>query len=292
MIKAGIIGLFDKGNGHPFSYSSIINGYSEEGYKKSKYLNILRYLKKKKPKDFKIKNVSVTHAWTQNIKLTKILCAASKIKNPVKNYLSMLGEIDVLIIARDDKHFEIAKPFLEKSVPVFIDKPLSLKKKELKFFLKYMKKGQLMSTSGLRFSEETQILKKKIKKLGKIKFLIANVVNDWLKYGVHMLDVIDEIGFLNIKKIQRLNSRNTSFNFLTKKNVNIIINCLGKSENIYNISLYGTKGKFSLDFSDNFTAFKNTLKKFIYMSKNKKIVLPPNKTIKIMNILKLASRLS
>ena len=35
MIKAGIIGLFEKGNGHPFSYSSIINGYSEKGYKKS-----------------------------------------------------------------------------------------------------------------------------------------------------------------------------------------------------------------------------------------------------------------
>ena len=55
MIKAGIIGLYDKGNGHPFSFSSIINGYSEKGYKKSKYLNILNYLKKKKKKTSKLK---------------------------------------------------------------------------------------------------------------------------------------------------------------------------------------------------------------------------------------------
>ena len=43
MIKIGIIGLSDKGNGHPFSFSSIINGYSEKGYKKSNYQNILKY---------------------------------------------------------------------------------------------------------------------------------------------------------------------------------------------------------------------------------------------------------
>ena len=47
VIKTGIIGLFDKGNGHPFSYSSIVNGFSEKGYKKSEYSNILKYLKKK-----------------------------------------------------------------------------------------------------------------------------------------------------------------------------------------------------------------------------------------------------
>ena len=47
------------------------------------------------------------------------------------------------------------------------------------------------------------ILKKGIKKLGKIKFIIANVVNDWEKYGVHMLDIIDEIGFLDVKKTEQ-----------------------------------------------------------------------------------------
>lgn len=50
MIKIGIIGLYDKGNGHPFSFSSIINGYSVKGYKKSNYHNILKYLQKKKNK--------------------------------------------------------------------------------------------------------------------------------------------------------------------------------------------------------------------------------------------------
>ena len=47
-----------------------------------------------------------------------------QIKYPVKNYIDMIDKIDALIIARDDMHYEILKPFVEK-IPVFIDKPLN-----------------------------------------------------------------------------------------------------------------------------------------------------------------------
>ena len=43
--------------------------------------------------------------------------------------------------------------------PVFIDKPLTSKIKELNF-LKIFKNGLLMSTSGLRFANEVNFLKK------------------------------------------------------------------------------------------------------------------------------------
>ena len=291
MIKTGIIGLFDKGNGHPFSFSSIINGYSEKGYKKSKYLNILRYLKRKKSTDFKIKNVKITHAWTQNPKITQILCKASKIKYPVKNYIDMIDKIDALIIARDDMHYEISKPFLMRKIPVFIDKPLSTNEKELNFFKKFMTRGLLMSTSGFRFSDETKILKKEIKKIGKIKLIVANVSNDWRRYGVHMLDVIDELGFLNIKQIHKINSKFKSYNLLNDKKMNIIVNCLGQNYPIYNLSLLGEKGKFAIDFKDNFVAFKNTLIKFFDMFKTKKIYIQPNRTLNVMKIIKLGLKL-
>lgn len=292
MIKIGIIGLYDKGNGHPFSFSSIINGYSVKGYKKSNYHNILKYLQKKKIKDFGIKNTQVTHAWTQNYKTTKILCEASKIKYCLKDYKSMIDEIDALIIARDDKHYEISKEFLKRNIPVFIDKPLSIDHKELNFFLKYMNKGLLMSSSGLRFSPEVKKIKKILIKLGNIKFIIANISNDWRRYGVHMLEVIEELNFLDIKKFEKIKSKSISYNLINKENVNIIINCLGSNKPILNLSFFGTKGKYSIDFKDNFSAFKNMLIKFVKMVETKKIVLSPKKTINIMQILKKAETLS
>ena len=45
------------------------------------------------------------------IQKLQILCKASKIKYPVKNYIDMIDKIDALIIARDDMHYEISKPF-------------------------------------------------------------------------------------------------------------------------------------------------------------------------------------
>ena len=47
--KVGIIG-FSEANGHPYSFSSIINGYNEKNYQKSNWKLILNYLKKQPEK--------------------------------------------------------------------------------------------------------------------------------------------------------------------------------------------------------------------------------------------------
>ena len=71
MIKLGIIG-FSKNNGHPYSFSAIVNGFNEVHFKKVGYPQILSYLKKKKKKEFFIKNLKITHAWSEDFKKTKM----------------------------------------------------------------------------------------------------------------------------------------------------------------------------------------------------------------------------
>jgi predicted dehydrogenase len=284
-MKLGIIGLKDFDNGHPFSFSAIINGYNEKEFKKTKYKGILKYLKLKPKKNFGIKNVKITHAWTQDEKITKILCSACKIQHAIKNYKDMIGEIDALIIARDDKHFSISKLFLKKGVPVFIDKPLTSKISELKFFKKYLYSGMLMSTSGLRFASETGYLKKKIKEIGKIKTVTARVVNDLFKYGIHMLDVLDELNILNVNKIVRNKKNVDKVTFFCKANILVNLICLGKVKKIFSIHIIGEKKSVKIDFEDNFIAFRNTLKTFIKMVKLKKPVINPSRTLNVINLL-------
>ena len=96
-MRLGILGLKNNDNGHPFSFSAIINGYNKSKFKKTRYKNILKYLDKKPQKDFGIKGVKITHAWTQNKNLTKSLtlfnCSYNKILvkrkniNEIKNYI-------------------------------------------------------------------------------------------------------------------------------------------------------------------------------------------------------------
>ena len=51
MIKLGIIG-FSKNNGHPYSFSAIVNGYHRKYFKKVGYKFILDYLEKQSKKIF------------------------------------------------------------------------------------------------------------------------------------------------------------------------------------------------------------------------------------------------
>jgi hypothetical protein len=285
VIKLGIIGLKNKDNGHPFSYSAIINGYNEKYFKRSNYKNILSYLNKKPKKSFGIKDVKITHAWTQNMTLTKTLCKSCNIDNAVKDYKEMLGNVNGVIIARDDMHYSISKHFLKKKIPIFIDKPLTSKIKELNFFKKYLKNGLLMSTSGLRFANEVNFLKKNQKKLGRIKSVNAIVLNDFFKYGVHMLDILDELNLLKVKKILRLKSSIDQIIFYCENRVVINLQCLGKINKIFSISLVGQNASTQIDINDNFSAFKNTLVNFVKMIKTKKSVINYKKTFEVINLL-------
>ena len=49
-MRLGILGLKNNDNGHPFSFSAIINGYNKSKFKKTRYKNILKYLDKKPKK--------------------------------------------------------------------------------------------------------------------------------------------------------------------------------------------------------------------------------------------------
>lgn len=286
MIKLGIIG-FSKNNGHPYSFSAIVNGFNEVHFKKVGYPQILSYLKKKKKKEFFIKNLKITHAWSEDFKKTKMLCNACKIANPLKNLNEMIGNVDGVVIARDDwkSHKKLASIFLEKKIPVFIDKPLTLSIKDLKYFKKFADQKLLMSCSALRFSNELKNIKHKIKNKKSIKLVIANVVNDVEKYSVHMLEVISALGLLNVKKITFLKGFYKTFHINLKSNKSLILNCFGPSLFIFNMQLYLLNDKIEINFHDNFSSFKNTLLEFKKMIMYKKISYRFSETTKIMKTL-------
>ena len=104
----------------------------------------------------------------------------------------MLGNVDAVIIARDDyeTHLEMAQPFLEAGLPVFIDKPLSLDPGELRFFRPYLEKGKLMSCSGMRYARELDEVRASIAEYGQLLLLRGAIVLSWEKYGIHLIDAL------------------------------------------------------------------------------------------------------
>ncbi len=287
VIKTGIIGL-SEGNGHPFSFSAIINGYNKKELFKSGWHVILDYLEKQEPKHFGFKDIKVTHAWTQNFNLTKQLCKSCKIDNACKYLEEMKSKVDAVIIARDDwkTHMKFALPFLKDNIPVFIDKPLTIDKEELKIFKIYMDKNKLISSSGFRFAKELDHVRKD-EFIKSIKLISSTVMNDVAKYGIHILEALSGIGikFNKVKLIRNLEGRSESFLIILENDLPIYLNCIGKVNKTFHISIFGENKNKYVNLHNNFFAFRRTLEAFFEMVKYGKMVIDPNDTISLMNLL-------
>ena len=81
-IKLGMIG-YNEENGHPYSFSAIINGYNEAAMKKSLYPQIFNYLDARKKSDFDIYDAEITHVWTPFDEVSKEISKCCLIKNIV-----------------------------------------------------------------------------------------------------------------------------------------------------------------------------------------------------------------
>jgi len=293
VMRIGIFGL-SEGNGHPFSFSAIINGYDYECFRAADWPVILAYLERQPKEAFGFEDVCVTHAWTQDPNLTAKLCAACRIAESVLHPEEMLGEVDALVIARDDWecHAELAMPFLEIGIPVFIDKPLTLNEKELELFQPYLQNGTLMSTSGLRFAYELDGLRLKLGKLGRVRFISATVLNGLDKYGIHMLDAVAGLGLPAPVRLTRLPTQHEAFCLTLADGTTLALNCLGSVGRTFHLSVFADGGHEHVDLHDNFTAFRRTLSHFIRMVQERIPPIVPAQVIDTMKLIRAAQTLA
>lgn len=276
MVRIGIIGYSEQ-NGHPYSFSSILNGFNSEEFKKTEWTGILNYLQKREDKEIASLDAKVTHIWTQDLERSKEIARCCYIENIVENYIQLIRVVDAVIIARDDyeTHKDIAKPFLENNIPVLIDKPLTLDKDELKWFLSYYDSGLLMSTSGLRFCKELDEYRKNPDEYGEIVCIRTAVVNCWEKYGIHMLD--STLGIID-KKVKTIscqkNPKYNSYFINFEDNLTLQIDTLGSDFFAFSYEIIGKNKSLKIDIRDNFSSFKRMLETFIIQIKNKQPSIP------------------
>lgn len=290
--KLGIIGFSD-GNGHPYSFSAIINGYDAKALKESGWTVIHDYLEKRKATEFGIDGLSVDYVWTQNVELSQQIASATKIPNVCVNYIDMLDHVDAVIIARDDwqSHHSIAMSFLSKGKHVFVDKPLSLDIEELKTFKPFLESGKLMSCAALRYAVEFDEYRQSC--LSEKPFFISGtIVSDWERYGVHLLDGIFSGVTFNVESVFSSGTVTPVTSILNcSDGTKISINCLGQTTKTFNLSCYFKEKKASYDMNDNFSAFKRTLSSFRDMIQKNTPMIEPSLTLNIMKTL-IAARIS
>ena len=285
-MRVGIMGL-SEGNGHPFSFSAIINGYDDDGLAASGWPGIHAYVRRRDPSEFGIDGLQVTHAWTQDPDTTRSLCKASRIPAAVSRPQDMLGEVDAVIIARDDHetHLELARPSLEAGLYVFIDKPLSLDPEELRFFKPYLEAGKLMSCSGMRYARELDEVRATIADYGRLLLLRGAVVLSWEKYGIHLIDAFFGMTSARPVSVVALEAPHSSMAIAMDDGALLQIDALGDAPPTFHFDVWGSARASSHDVTDNFSMFRRMLWHFAKMIRTGRPEVPVQDTMDAMRLL-------
>ncbi len=278
------------GNAHPYSWAAIINGsFDGEEITRIGYPGVAAYLTLNKSA-IGIAGARVTHVWCQEKSIAKSIAMSSAIDNVVDKYQEMVGKVDAVIIGRDDpeNHVEMARPFVEAGIPLFIDKPLASSMEDLQYFQNCVLDGKfIMSCSSMRYARETNLAIKKIDTLGRIHLVVAVGKKDWLKYGVHMLEaaftVLNDPQPLAVEAVGKNNRSIVIVEFAN--GVMATFHLFMDITSTFQVSVFGENDFMTYAINDSYNMFRANLEAFIQSVRNGTPDLAFEKTFAIIKTL-------
>lgn len=285
--KIAMLGMTE-GNGHPYSWSAMFNGYNKEAMEDCGFPVIPRYLEKQPPENFGVRGAKVTHVWCDDPDNAKKVAKASLIPNILEKPEDCIGEVDAVIIATDQgwDHVERAEKFIEAGIPVFIDKPLADNVKDLKRFIKWVNEGKMiMSSSSLRYTKEYQPYHKSTYELGTLRYINMTMSKSWEKYGIHAMEAIYPItgpGYISVQNTGGI--RNNILHLTHERGIDVTIG------NIYDIAgsplkIVGTAGSATVTSQDSYSSFHRQLEVFVEYLESGVRPYPFEETIELMTII-------
>jgi predicted dehydrogenase len=152
-ISLGILGMTE-GNGHPYSWSAIYNGFDKALMDACPFPGIPAYLNKQPPETIGIKGARVTHVHCDKRADAEDVSRCALVPNIVEKPEDMIGKVDAVICATDigNEHVARCRSFMEANVPMFIDKPMTDNEDDLRIFVKWHDEGKrFLSSSSMRY---------------------------------------------------------------------------------------------------------------------------------------------
>jgi len=267
MLKLGVIGV-SEGNGHPYSWSAIVNGkYNEKEMADCGYAGIPVYLNANRD-TLGIEGAKVTHVWAQERKIAEHVAKAGLIDTVVDRLEDMIDCVDAVMLTRDDpeNHVAMAKPFLDANIPLFIDKPLAITTNDLNYFKQQVSAGKLlMSCSSMRYATESQSIKTEMAAFGKIELATTVGKKDWTKYGVHMLEglfaLLDDTKAVSVRHISSSHKDIVYIEFET--GILATVHLFYDIAPTFQISVFGQSGWRLIEYKNWYAMFRNNIIEFV-----------------------------
>lgn len=288
-IRLAMLGMVP-GNGHPYSWSAIFNGYDLAVMAQCPYPIIADYLGKQPRETLRIPGAQVTHIWTDDPQDAVRVARASLIPNVVQRPEDVIGHVDAVIIATDRGHEHVARcrPFVEAGLPVFIDKPMVDNEADLKVFMDWVAEGRrILSSSSMRYCKEFLPWRASTHNLGPIRYASITTPKTWEGYGIHALEGIYPIlgpGFISCRNTGTAD-RNV-VHYRHQCGADVVVIASREATGAFGLmQLLGTAGWASAQTQDFYYSFRAQLESFIQYLRTGVRPFPFEETVELMKML-------
>ena len=291
-IRLAMLGMVD-GNGHPYSWSAIINGrYDARTMADCGFPVIPEYLGAEPPENLGIPGAQVTHIWCDDPADADNVARATFIPNVVQRPEDVIGQVDAVVIATDRgwEHVDRARPFIEAGLPMFIDKPLCDREEDLDQFIAWRRQGKaFLSTSAMRYAKEFVAAREQLTEaVGQPRLITITTPKSWERYGIHALEAVYPMlepgGWLSVA-----NTGTESANIVHARHQSGVDVVLAAVADMYGafckLNVYGTTGSLAVPFVDTFYAFKTQLEAFVGYLRTGELPVPFDQTVELMKII-------
>lgn len=185
-LRLGVVGS-SAGNGHPYSWSALINGFDPRKLSTVPFSKIRQYIPEAVPIGQRI-GASVTHVWSPVADDAKRIADFALVEKAPGKLIDLVAEVDAVLHARDDyaNNLPFARAYSSSRKPVYFDKAIAGSLGELKKFLHLDPELKLFFTgsalaydphfSGFEYSGED------------LSTFVASGPNSWDLYAVHLID--------------------------------------------------------------------------------------------------------
>ena len=291
-LKLGIIGL-SEGNGHPYSWSAIFNGYNKEVMQECPFPVIPQYLSKTTEAD-RLTGARVTHIWCDDAEVARHVARAAEIEYVVNDLEAMLVEVDAVLLARDDaeNHYKHAHKALEAGLPIYIDKPLATNLKAAQNLLDLQRTPtQIFTCSALRYAVELFPTQAELEELNSIDTIVASTPKYWNTYAVHVIEPV--IAFLGgqVKPFEhsiQKSEKATELELFSRDKPRVKFSTTGVATGGYSITYSNNKGYLvTKTIEDTYNAFKNSLAAFLEQLQKKVLMISREETLQIIELIEL-----
>jgi len=270
MLRLGLVGV---NTSHADAFSRIFNGDESN--------------------DPQIGNARITYLWGNDLARNEELQTRHRIETLVTDPNDMIGNIDGVLIIDDTgggaTHADLARPFIEKGVPTFIDKPMTVNYEDAVslFELAAQHNTLLTSSSALRFPVEFDAAKQaELEAIGKISSIVSVGPGEWFYYGIHAVELLGTVAGTGATSVLRIPYDKKDIAIIEYGDDQIaVVETLRDAVYTFHLTIFGEKGWVSIEAKDMRGFYRKQMESIVTMIETGVAPVSAEQTLEVHAIL-------